>query len=176
MDLARYVEELQHGLLVAAEAGGEEATQLAGRLVAPLRSSMHLVLLDALASAAAEITSELAPGAVEVRMRGRDPEFVVTTPLDDAEVDAITAAQGAAAPPPAGGPTADGDDDASTARITLRLPDALKVRVEEAAGRDGLSVNAWLVRTLSSALGERPASAGPRPPSSGQRFTGWSRA
>lgn len=170
MDLNRYVEELQHELLTAAQAGGEEAVELAQRLVAPLRSSTRLVLLDALAAAAADITSELAPGAVELRLRGRDPEFVVTPPPDDDGGALVATSAPASAEPPADG------DDAGTARVTLRLPEALKVRVEDAAGRDGLSVNAWLVRTLAGALGDRPPSTSPRPPSSGQRFTGWSRA
>lgn len=172
MELSRYVEELQHELLIAAEAGGDEAVQLAQRLVAPLRSSTRLVLLDALAAAAADITSELAPGSVEVRMRGRDPEFVVSSPLDDG--DTLAATTGPTVPVERTDATADGDD-AGTARVTLRLPEPLKVRVEDAAGRDGLSVNAWLVRTLAGVLGDPQPSAA-RPPSSGQRFTGWARA
>ncbi len=171
MDLNRYVAELQQELLTAAEAGGEDAVELAQRLVAPLRSSTRLVLLDALAAAAADITSELAPGGVELRLRGRDPEFVVTPPDDGTE---SVAAPPAPLPAPVEAPVE--GDDAGTARVTLRLPEPLKVRVEDAAGRDGLSVNAWLVRTLSGALGDRPPSTHPRPPSSGQRFTGWSRA
>ena len=171
MDLSRYVEELQHELLTAARAGGEEGVEVAQRLVAPLRSSTRLILLDALTAAAADITSELAPGAVELRLRGRDPEFVVTAPAADDEAVVATSAP---APAPAEAP-GDGED-AGTARVTLRLPEALKVRVEDAAGRDGLSVNAWLVRTLAGALGDRPPSTSPRAPSSGQRFTGWSRA
>lgn len=167
------MEELQHELLIAAEAGGEDAVQLAQRLVAPLRSSTRLVLLDALAAAAADITSELAPGAVEVRMRGRDPEFVITSPVDDM-VGVAAASPGPAAPVDRTDAPLDADD-ASTARVTLRLPEALKVRVEDAAGRDGLSVNAWLVRTLAGALGD-PQPPAVRPPSSGQRFTGWARA
>ena len=38
------------------------------------------MLLDALSSAADEITRELAPGSVEVRLRGREPQFAVTPP------------------------------------------------------------------------------------------------
>ena len=41
---------------------------------------------------------------------------------------------------------------AATARINLRLPEQLKARVEEAAGRERLSVNAWLVRAAAAAL------------------------
>ena len=68
----------------AAEGGGEAARALAERLVAPLDAAVRLALLDALAAAAQEITCELAPGSVEVRLRGRDPEFVVTTPTERA--------------------------------------------------------------------------------------------
>src|SRR6478672_9399853 len=80
MNLTTYVNELQQQLEVAAEAGGEEARALAERLIAPLEAATRLVLLEALAAAAGEITRELAPGSVDVRLRGRDPEFVVTPP------------------------------------------------------------------------------------------------
>ena len=78
MELDRYVEELRNQLMVAAEAGGDDARELAGRLIAPLESSVRLMLLEALSDAANEITLELAPGSVEVRVRGREPELVVT--------------------------------------------------------------------------------------------------
>jgi hypothetical protein len=80
MDLAQYVNDLQHQLEVAAEAGGEQARALAERLTAPLEAATRLVLLEALSVAASEITRDLAPGSVDVRLRGRDPEFVVTPP------------------------------------------------------------------------------------------------
>lgn len=174
MNLSRYVDELQEELLVAAEAGGDDVRQLAERLVAPLQSATRLVLLDALSAAAAEITSELAPGSVEVRLRDRDPEFVVTTIVDE---------MGQAAPTPSSAPadtvaSAAEADDGATSRVTLRLPEALKLRIDEAAGRSGLSVNAWLVRTLNATVD--PSSHG-NPPAhrvatGGQSFTGWVRS
>lgn len=175
MDLNRYVDELRDELLVAAAAGGEEATELADRLVAALQSSVRLVLLDTLTAAAGEITSELAPGSVEVRLRGRDPEFVVSPPAPEepAELD------DAVVPPAATGPVTEVDgEEGGTARVTLRLPEALKQRVDDAAAREGLSVNAWLVRTLAGAVdsGARPGRATHRTPTAGQRFTGWTRA
>ena len=78
MELDRYIDDLRNQLMVAAEAGGDDARELAGRLVAPLESSVRLMLLEALSDAANEITVELAPGSVEVRVRGREPELVVT--------------------------------------------------------------------------------------------------
>lgn len=164
MDLTSYVESLREGLAAAAEAGGEESRVLAERLVAPLESAMRLALLDALSTAAEEITRDLAPGSVDLRLRGREPTFVVTPPPTDDLPDATPA------PPPI---TLDGDDSA-TARINFRLPDHLKGRIEEAAGRAGLSVNSWLVRAAAAALNsdERPAR---RPSRGGQRYTGWVR-
>ena len=78
MDLTQYVSDLRHQLTVAAEAGGDDARALAERLTAPLESAARLALLDALSAAAAEITRDLAPGSVDVRLRGREPTFVVT--------------------------------------------------------------------------------------------------
>lgn len=187
MDLTTYVDALRRDLVVAAEAGGDEARALAERLVAPLDSAARLVLLDALSTAADEITRDLAPGSVEVRLRGRDPEFVVTTPPaewsfdDPPTVPGAPAAPSAPAPPaPPGPPDESGDDDGGTARITLRLPNHLKPRIDDAATRAGLSANAWLVRAVTAALEPgtdpgRPADL--RPPSTGfgRRYSGWVR-
>src|SRR5438128_10902039 len=87
MDLRLYVENIHRQLAVAAEAGGDEARALAERLVAPLDAAIRLTLQDVLVAAAEEITCELAPGSVELRLRGRDPEFVVTPPPVDPSVD-----------------------------------------------------------------------------------------
>ena len=84
MDLTPYVENLRRELAVAADAGGEDARALAERLTAPLESAVRLMLLDALSAAADEITRELAPGSVELRLRAGEPDFVVTpAPADE---------------------------------------------------------------------------------------------
>ena len=172
MDLTRYVEELRQQLGVAADAGGDEARQLAERLTAPLEATSRLVLLEALSDAAGEITRELAPGSVEVRLRGRDPEFVVTKAVTATFEDVAAVAT---TPSPLPAPAAE-FDEGSTSRTTLRLPDHLKVRVEEAAARDGISVNAWLVRAVIGALEPAsPRAAPPREIRGGERFTGWVR-
>jgi hypothetical protein len=170
MDLGAYVENLRRDLAVAAEAGGDEARALAERLVAPLESAVRLMLLEALSAATDEITRELAPGSVHLRLRGRDPGFVVTAPpAEPAGPDGPSAPEHLAAPP-AGQPDA---TDGATSRINFRPPENLKVRIEEAAGRDGLSVNAWLVRAAAAALEpvERPSRRSSR--SSGGHLTGW---
>ena len=185
MDLTPHVDNLRRQLAVAAEAGGEDARALAERLTAPLDSAARLVLLDALSDAAEEITRDLAPGSVEMRLRGRDPEFVVTSPPadqsfeDPPKSDLKSPLAGAVEVTMGVRPPASPDpDEGGRSRITLRLPDHLKPRIDEAASRAGISVNAWLVRAVSAAL-----EVDPRGVSSdqrggeqlGRRYTGWVR-
>lgn len=169
MDLTPFVEQLRRELTVAAEAGGDDARALAERLVAPLESSVRLALLSALSVAAEELTSQLAPGSVDVRLRGGDVGFAVTPPPGP---ELPLTSKGAPPPVP--------DDDGTTIRITLRLPETLKSRVEEAAATAGTSVNNWLVRAVSGALdtGTRTPPTSSRRAnrwSSGQHYTGWAR-
>ena len=180
MDLTPYVDSLRRELAVAAEAGGPEARELAERLTAPLESATRLTLLNALSAAMDEITRELAPGSVDVRLRGLDPDFVVTPPSGSGtfEQPGATVAPAAAAAPAAASAPVDDVDGGATARINLRLPAHLKTRAEDAASREGLSVNAWLVRAVSAAVdggAGAPARAGERAMTSGQSFTGWAR-
>ncbi|WP_060888402.1 toxin-antitoxin system HicB family antitoxin [Streptomyces caniscabiei] len=176
MDLTPYVDRLRQELVVAAEAGGDEARALAERLVAPLDSATRLTLLTALSAAMGEVTRELAPGSVDVRLRGADPEFVVTLPPAPVQEAAAPWVESPALPP------LPESDDGASARINFRLPAHLKARLEEAAGREGLSVNAWLVRATSAALTPGPGARTAAPPASGpnrapgdRNFTGWVR-
>jgi hypothetical protein len=168
MDLTPYVENLRRELAVAAEAGGDDVRALAERLTAPLESGVRLTLLEALSAAADEITRELAPGSAEVRLRSGEPEFVVTRPpAEDEDVP----------PPPPPPPFPADADEGATARINLRLPEQLKAAVEQAASRERLSVNAWLVRAIGSAVAhdgtDRPAPQ--RTGRIGQAYSGWVR-
>ena len=174
MELTRYAESVRHQLLVAAEAGGPDARALAERLVAPLESAIRLTLLDALSAAADEITRELAPGSVDLRLRGLEPGFVVTPPPGERWDEPAAAPGPPVARPPVAPPPA-GDDEGATARINFRPPEQLKFRIEEAASRDGLSVNAWLIRALSDLLATAAPRTERRSPSGGQSFTGWVR-
>ncbi|MFF6808015.1 hypothetical protein [Streptomyces sp. NPDC012616] len=170
MDLTPYVDNLRRELAVAAEAGGDEARELAERLTAPLESATRLVMLHVLSAAMDEITRELAPGSVDVRLRGLDPDFVVTLPPTEGDAPL----ERAAPLEPFKDPT-DGDEG-GTARVNLRLPAHLKTRAEEAASREGLSVNAWLVRAVAASVdgGTRPRTPG-KVQNVGQSFTGWVR-
>jgi hypothetical protein len=163
MDLQPYVDSVRHELNVAAGMGGDEAAALADRLSAPLESAIRLAVLEALSAAAEEITRDLAPGSVEVRLRGRDPEFAVTAPPSGSAEELRDAG-------PTDVPRPD-VEDGGTWRVTLRLPEHLKSGVEAAARRDGASVNGWLVRAVTSALGgdQRRHSATER------HFSGWVR-
>ncbi len=170
MDLTPYVSRLSAELAVAAEAGGEDARALAERLIAPLDSAVRLTLLEALSSAADEITRDLAPGSVELRLRGREPSFVVTPPpADDSFADSAPPAP--VAPPP----VVDADEGAM-ARINVRLPEQLKTRIEEAAAREKISANVWLVRAAAAALDSASAHRPVNQARIGsQQFTGWVR-
>ncbi|WP_129787166.1 toxin-antitoxin system HicB family antitoxin [Promicromonospora panici] len=177
MDLTRYVDELQRQLSTAAAAGGDEAHELAGRLTAPLDAAARLVLLEALSAAAGEISAELAPGSVDVRLRGGEPEFVVAAPAAAPAPTSAPAVASAPTPSPSAPANADADGGATT-RTTLRLPDHLKTQAEAAAARDGVSVNTWLVRAVAAALdqptGRPEQQTGPGQPST-KRLTGWVR-
>ncbi|MGW2088101.1 toxin-antitoxin system HicB family antitoxin [Streptomyces sp. NPDC001880] len=171
MDLTPYVDTLRRELAVAAEAGGENARELAERLTAPLESATRLTMLNVLSAAMDEITRELAPGSVDVRLRGLDPDFVVTLPpAGGGPAEPAAPVEPLKAQAPVEG------DEGGTARVNLRLPAHLKARAEEAASREGLSVNAWLVRAVSAAVDGGGASrTTERTRTIGQGFTGWVR-
>ena len=127
MHLSDFVDAVKTDLARIAELGDDQAAVAAQRLADALQGTLALRLLDVLSAAAAELNAQLPAGRVEVRLAGQDPELVY---VDDAAA-------------PSGG------DDAFTARITLRLPEALKREIETAAEREGVSVNAWVVRALA---------------------------
>ncbi|MFY7066993.1 hypothetical protein ACOQFV_30850 [Nocardiopsis changdeensis] len=170
MDLTSYVAALRDELALAAEAGGDDARALAERLVAPLDSAARLMLLNVLSDAMAEVTRELAPGSVDVRLRGRDPEFVVTPPPPEPEAADVRAARPL---PPA--PPADTEGEGGTARVNLRLPAHLKGRLDTAAEQEGLSTNAWLVRVVAAALDPADLPASRARGGGRESFTGWVR-
>jgi hypothetical protein len=171
MDLTSYVSNLGREFATLAEAGGEESRALVERLTGSLESAIRMTLLDALSAAADEITRDLAPGSVELRLRGRDPSFVVTPPPAETAVASAPA------------PVSEGDltvaDEGPATRINVRMPEQLKASIEEAAAKEGRSVNAWLVRAAAAGLQRSDRDAPPEPPRSAhkaaQRFTGWVR-
>ena len=177
MDITTYVESLRRDLIAAASAGGPDVQAAAERMALALDPAIRMVLLEALSHAAAEISQDLGGGSIDVRLKGREPQFVTTPPP----------------PTPAAPPADDSDDEEEeeegpVARITLRLPEALKQRAEEAAAKHGQSLNTWLVGAVRRAASNRAVNVdidlsgipiggdfgrGRRGP--GQGFSGWAR-
>jgi len=163
MQVSPYVEELQRQLVNSAAAGGLDSTEVVERLAVALEAAGRLVILDVLSEAVGEITRELTPGSVDLRLRGRDVEFAVSKPtVGDAEEQ----------PNPRPQSVAEDDEDATASRTTVRLPDALKARAAQAAAAEGVSFNTWLVRTVAAAVEpSRPAVR----KSHGSSYSGWLR-
>jgi hypothetical protein len=182
MDITPYVENLRNDLAAAAEAGGQEARAAAERLALALDPAVRLALMDALSQAAAEITSELPAGSVDVRLKGREPQFVVDVPTMP-----LHAAPTPPAPPaPPSAEDVEVEEDDSIARITLRLPESVKYRAEELATKSGHSLNSWIVNVVRTATRERAINidvdlssvpfldqAGTPGRRGGKRMTGW---
>ena len=138
MQLDSHVQAIQQELVAAASLGDDAAAEAARRMGDAVASSLHLHLLDLLGEAALEVGSQVESGRVEVRLAGRDPELVVVT--DEA---------------PDAGQIGIGEE--YSGRISLRLPESLKAGVEAASAREGISTNAWLVRTIARTLEQRPS-------------------
>jgi hypothetical protein len=138
MDITPYVDSLRSSLVSAADSAGDETRQAAERLTFALDSSARLAIMEAVSQAAAEITAEMPNGGVDVRLNGRDLDFLVHT--------------AAPTPPPPPPPPAPEDiEDGNLARITLRIPEAVKGKAEERAAEAGQSLNTWLVNIIRMA-------------------------
>jgi HicB family len=151
MQIDGYVQALREDLARVAAIGDEPTARAAELLSVALESSFGRRLLEALGEAALELSSQLEDGRVEVRIAGGDPELVLVREEEPAAEPA--------------------SDEAFSARITLRLPESLKVRLEAAATREGLSVNTWVVQMLSRGTEPRSSAGGSR-----RRLTGYGRS
>jgi hypothetical protein len=155
VEITPHVDAIRSAL---AAVGGDDGptAAVAERLAHAVAPAVHLQLLDLLGEVAAEVSSQLPGGRVDLQLSGRDALLVYH---DDPE----------AAP----GPGVPVDDDQGTARLTLRMSDALKNAVERAAAEEGLSTNAWLVAAAKRAL----EPGGPRRrPGRGNRLSGYAQA
>ena len=139
MNIDPYIEKLRASLRAAAELGGQEGRDAAERVGIALEPAARLAIMEAVTQAAAEISSELPSGSVGVRLAGEGLEFQYHRGAESYPE------------PPAPAPE---EDDALTARITLRLPEAVKGRVEECATSAGVSLNSWILTVLREATGE----------------------
>ena len=141
MDITPYVDSLKRDLLAAAEGAGPEARQVAERLGYAIDPAARLALMEAISQAAAEITAELPSGGVDVRLDGRDLDFVVHAPSNAPTPPA----------PPAPPMLGEEDEEGGLSRITLRIPESVKSKAEEMAAKSGQSLNTWLVNVVRAA-------------------------
>jgi len=153
MDLSRHVEGIRRDLAGAAALGSEDVAEAGRRLADTIEASLQLRLIDVLTDVALALNAQLDDAHVEVRMLGREPDLVV-----------VAAQREVAEPSP-------GDD--LSARITLRLPESLKTALESASDREGVSTNAWIVRSLWRALEVGLSASGRRP---GNRLQGYAQS
>jgi hypothetical protein len=130
------VEALRSDVAAVGELGDDAVADAAERVAAVLTRSVPVRLLEVLSEVAADVSAELPDGRVEVRLAGDDVDLVYVA-------EELQRPQG-------------GDADAElSARITLRLSESLKTHVEADAARDGLSVNAFIVRALERGTARR---------------------
>jgi hypothetical protein len=164
MDLSPYLESVRTGVTHASALADEQTRRIAERLGTAIEASTRLALIEALSDAAGTISAELAPSSVELRMVGPDPEFVISVQTAEAEPTLLlpeSEPDGEAA----GESSAEAEEE-PVARVTLRLPQSVKARVDEMASSDGISTNAWLIRAVMDALADRSGSRPewPQPP------------
>jgi hypothetical protein len=153
MQIDGYIQALREDLVRVASLGDERTSRAAELLSVAIEASLARRLQDVLAEAALELNAQLDAAHVEVRIAGRDPELVLVR--EDGSVSEPV-------------------DEAFSARITLRLPESLKQRIESAATREGASVNTWLVQALQRSVeskSHRSISSGSR-----NRLTGYGRS
>ena len=150
MQIDGIIQALREDLVRISALGDESTSRAAELLSVAIESSLGRRLQDALAEAALELNDQLDSSHVELRVAGHDLQLVLVR--EDGTVPEQA-------------------DEAFSARITLRLPESLKQRVESAAAREGASVNTWLVQALQRAVDpRRPSSSGSR-----NRLTGYGR-
>jgi hypothetical protein len=152
MNLDTYVQAVREDLAKVAAVGDEPTARVADLLAGALEPSLARRLQEALVEAALELTAQLERGSVELRVIGDDLDLLYVDDADSA--------------------TSDTTEQAFTARITLRLPEALKARLDAAAAASGVSVNTWLVQALGRALEPRPSVGG----FGRRRLTGYGRS
>lgn len=175
MDLGRHLSSLQDALTLAARSGGDDVQEAAERLAGSLEPALRLTFLELASELADDITVRLDGDSVEVRLRGGQPEIVVERrPRGDQDVAPPAPPSPPPPPPPPAQPVRPEEGD-PLSRITLRLPESLRGRVDDAAATAGVSLNTWFVRAVQDALD--PPVQSPAPPSqhTARRMTGWVR-
>jgi len=138
MDLITYTDSLREDLNTAAALGDDQTRRTAAALAASLEPAARLTLMAALSDLAAEVTATLGDRVVEVRLDGRDVRVVVSGDQPAPETE------------PSSRSIEDMTGDIS--RVTLRMMEQVKAKAEQAANREGVSLNSWLSQAVQGAL------------------------
>lgn len=150
MRMSLLADALRADLHEVVDLGGESVAEAAERISPVIVRSATTRALDLLSEAAAQVSAELPDGYVELRLAGDDVSFSYVTEAPRT--------------------TAEGE---ANARITLRMPEELKARVEAQAGAEGLSVNAWILRQLERRASRPPGGSPGQSPVHGSRLHGY---
>jgi hypothetical protein len=154
MLMSEHVRSLRSSVAAIA-ALGDPATAAAGeRIAVALEGTFRVHLLDVLAEAVQEIDAQVTAGRVDLRIEAGEPVLVFTGSQPDGAAEATT-------------------DDPASARITLRIAEGLKTRAEEAAAREGMSLNTWLARAVGRAVAGDPPRTSDAHHGQGRRLQGW---
>jgi hypothetical protein len=130
IDISSVIAELEATVATQLELAGDDpaAEAAAVALMNALEPALRQAAFMIVEAAATEVGAQLPDGEVDVVLRDGSPHLVYR--------------------PVEGGAVSFSPDDLQ-ARLTLRLPEALKADLEEAAGQLGDSLNAYVVKTLS---------------------------
>ncbi len=153
MQLTSYLAAVAEDLDRATQLADDTTREVAQRLVTVLEPGLRLAMVQLLSDAAAQLTSELSGPVVTIRMDGREPVWHVVSPENEPSSHSFPEA---------------GTDDEGQARITVRLPEAVKRRAEAAAQAAGQSLNTWIIQAL-----RRATSGDQTRKHSSRRITGW---
>lgn len=138
MHLDDYTARVQQQLQAAAALGDDRVQQIAAQLGEATASAVRLAILAAVTEAADEVTAQLLDFPLS-------PAVTVRLDSDDLRADVVAGTLRQAESGPV-------DEGEASARVSLRLTETLKAQIDEAAARDGVSVNTWLVRAATAAV------------------------
>jgi uncharacterized protein (DUF1778 family) len=142
MDIGTVYTELEAALHRQLEltADDPDITEAAAALIAVLEPALRQAGTTLAEQAALEVGAQLSDHRVSVVMSDGEPQLRVQRDEPDVEITA----------------------GSNEARLTLRLPEALKALLEEAAGDAGDSVNSYVVNTLASRTAKPSSGRGNR--------------
>lgn len=151
MQLTPYLEAVARDLDNATALADDQTREITHRVASVIEPGLRLAMVQLLSDVAAQLTAELDGTVITVRMEGRDPSWHIVR--DEPSVVARDTEPG---------------DDENSARVTVRLPEAVKKRAEASAQSAGQSLNTWIVQALRRAT--TPDSTSHR---SSRRISGW---